>query len=84
MIEYTVKVFKNGNKEWWLNGKIHRIDGPAYENSNGYKAWYLNGKEVTEAEVLCPKHTIQIDGKVIELSHESYVNLKKVLNNERS
>jgi hypothetical protein len=32
-------------KWWWLNGCIHRSDGPAYTNSDGsYKGWYLNSK----------------------------------------
>ena len=44
MIEYTVKVWGNGNKSWYLNGKYHREDGPAYEGANGNKSWYLNGK----------------------------------------
>lgn len=50
MIEYTVKVYQNGDKEWWLNGKRHREDGPACEWADGDKKWYLNGKEVTEEE----------------------------------
>ena len=29
MIEYTVKVYPNGDKSWWLNDKLHREDGPA-------------------------------------------------------
>ena len=44
MIEYTVKVWDNGTKSWYLNGKYHREDGPAYEGANGNKSWYLNGK----------------------------------------
>ena len=48
MIEYTVKVYYNGDKSWWLNGKLHREDGPAIEGTNGYKAWYLNGKRHRE------------------------------------
>ena len=28
MIEYTVKVWDNGTKFWYLNGKPHREDGP--------------------------------------------------------
>ena len=44
MIEYTVKVWDNGNKSWYLNGKLHREDGPAREWANGDKVWYLNGK----------------------------------------
>jgi len=34
----------DGDKEWYLNDKLHRTDGPAIELANGYKAWYLNGK----------------------------------------
>jgi len=44
MIEYTVKVWADGDKEWWLNGKRHREDGPAMEWADGSKSWYLNGK----------------------------------------
>ena len=31
------------NKCWYLNGKLHRVDGPAIECSSGVKYWYLNG-----------------------------------------
>jgi hypothetical protein len=48
MIEYTVKVYSNGTMEWYLNGKLHREDGPAVERSNGNKYWYLNGKRHRE------------------------------------
>ena len=34
----------NGTKEWYLNGKIHREDGPAAEYADGTKKWWLNGK----------------------------------------
>ena len=44
MIEYTVKVFADGDKYWYLNGEIHREDGPAVEFANCYKYWYLKGK----------------------------------------
>jgi hypothetical protein len=43
MIEYTVKVFPDGTKVWWLNDKQHREDGPAYEYANGTKSWFLYG-----------------------------------------
>ena len=45
---YKVIVHENGTKEWWLNGKLHREDGPAVECADGYKAWYLNGKRHRE------------------------------------
>ena len=44
MIEYKVKVWPSGTKEWWLNDKLHREDGPAREYANGDKEWYLNDK----------------------------------------
>ena len=37
-----VKVNTNGNKRWYLNGKLHREDGPAVECTDGAKFWYLN------------------------------------------
>ena len=48
MIEYTVKVDNDGGKSWYLNGKLHREDGPAVEWSNGDKLWYLNGEQHRE------------------------------------
>ncbi len=32
----------NNIREWWQNGKKHRLDGPATE-VGGYKAWFKNG-----------------------------------------
>jgi hypothetical protein len=43
MIEYTVKVYSD-RTEWFLNGKLHRTDGPAVEYANGERFWYLNGQ----------------------------------------
>ena len=42
MIKYEVKVYEDGSKYWYLNGKYHREDGPAIEWANGGKQWYLN------------------------------------------
>jgi hypothetical protein len=44
MIEYTVKVDANGDKSWFLNGKLHCEHGPAIEWADGDKSWYLNGE----------------------------------------
>lgn len=44
MKTYIVEVEENGNKFWYLNGKLHREDGPAIEYTDGNKFWYLNGK----------------------------------------
>jgi hypothetical protein len=37
-------VDKYGTKEWFLDGKRHREDGPAIECADGAKFWYRNGK----------------------------------------
>jgi len=47
---YEVRVYDNSTKEWFLNGKRHREDGPAIEFADGNKYWYLNNTKYTEAE----------------------------------
>ena len=37
-------IFKSGRKQWYLNGKHHREDGPAIECLDGSKEWWINGK----------------------------------------
>lgn len=51
--EYTVKIYDNGFKCWYLNGKLHREDGPAMEWAVGSKEWYLNGKYHREDGPAC-------------------------------
>lgn len=34
----------NGIKFWYLNGEIHREDGPAIEWANGKKEWFFHGQ----------------------------------------
>ena len=36
--------YADGDKSWYINGKLHREDGPAIENASGTKLWYINGK----------------------------------------
>jgi hypothetical protein len=47
-IKYEVRVYKDGDKRWYLNGKLHREDGPAVEWNDGTKFWYLNGERHRE------------------------------------
>jgi hypothetical protein len=35
---------ENGDKEWYIDGLLHREDGPAIEKSDGTKMWYKLGK----------------------------------------
>jgi hypothetical protein len=73
MIEYTVEVYPHGDKCWYLNGKLHREDGPAIEYANGAKSWWLNGKKHRE------------DGPAVEYvsgSNYWYLNDKRLTEEE--
>jgi len=73
MIEYTVRVYKDGDKYWYLNRKRHREDGPAVEYANGDKFWYQNGELHRE------------DGPAIELTNGNkfwYLNGERLLKAE--
>jgi len=48
MKTYTVEVRDNGDKHWYLDGKLHREDGPAVDYINGNKSWYRNGRHHRE------------------------------------
>jgi hypothetical protein len=37
-----VREYPSGDKFYYLNGKMHREDGPAVDYANGNKAWYIN------------------------------------------
>lgn len=72
-IEQTVRFYKDGTKYWFLNDKLHRIDGPAIEWADGSKEWYLNGNHLTKAEhsaatkPTCDQKTVIIDGLTYKL-----------------
>jgi len=36
--------FPGRSKQWYVNGKLHRLDGPAWDQLDGTKQWYVNGK----------------------------------------
>jgi len=41
-------------KEWYVNGKRHRLDGPAVEfvsTINTYVEWWINNKFIEECEI---------------------------------
>ena len=63
------KIDKYGTKRWYLNGNLHREDGPAIEWITGTKYWCLNGKYHRE------------DGPAVEYESGSkfwYLNDEKV------
>ena len=36
--------YANGDKFWYQEGKLHRLDGPAVERTDGNKLWFQNGQ----------------------------------------
>jgi hypothetical protein len=81
--EYTVKVFENETKFWYLNGKRHREDGPAVEYANGEKRWFLDNKRHREdgpAEEYANGDKVwylnderhREDGPAVELANQSH------------
>ena len=67
MIEYTVKVHDSGTRSWFVNGQLHREDGPAIEYADGTRSWYVNGQSMTQQEFLkrnapCAGREVEIDG----------------------
>jgi hypothetical protein len=43
-----LQVDERGTKCWYLNGLLHREDGPAMIFANGTKFWFLNNKRHRE------------------------------------
>ena len=37
-------VHASGTQEWYENGQLHRIDGPAIIHASGTQAWYVYGQ----------------------------------------
>ncbi len=59
MSQPEMKVGSNGRKYWYLNGELHREDGPAVECPDGTNWWYLNGELHREGgpAIECPDGT---------------------------
>ena len=36
--------YADGDKIWYVDGKLHRTGGPAVEQANGRRSWYVDGK----------------------------------------
>ena len=48
----TATTYANGTREWRVNGKLHRLDGPAIEFADGARAWWVNDIEYTFIEFI--------------------------------
>ena len=40
----------SGFEEWWKDGKLHRLDGPAVKYKNGYDLYNLEGARITKED----------------------------------
>jgi hypothetical protein len=40
---YKDSIYPNGTCKWFVDGKLHREDGPAVEYVDGRSYWYKNG-----------------------------------------
>ena len=70
-IEYTVRVYDDGEKYWYLNSKLHCEHGPAFEEADGTGYWYLNGLHLTETEFK-NRMNKPCSGKVVEVEGVKY------------
>jgi len=50
----------NGDRYWYINGKLHREDGPACEYADGDKYWLINGEKLTEEEFNARMNPIEL------------------------
>lgn len=41
---HSIKSFICGTPEWWVNGELHRENGPAKIMTDGTEIWYHKGK----------------------------------------
>jgi hypothetical protein len=67
---YELFEFPDGTKEWFLDGKLHREDGPAIEYPDGRKFWLFNGIQIS-------LETKSDDPKVKKL--KEYMKLQEIL-----
>jgi len=65
MSQPEMKVDSDETKRWFLNGKLHREDGPAVEWPNGTKFWCLNGKLVSWKEVFRQAKNPEIELRIL-------------------
>jgi hypothetical protein len=55
----------DGTKEWLLNNKHHRIDGPAIEWPNGDKLWFFDGRVVKWRDLFRQANDPEIELRIL-------------------
>jgi len=68
-------IYNNGSVEYWRQGQLHNISGPAIETSRGKKVYYLYGRRLTHKHWFLFKQRYSLDkgseNSVIRV-HENY------------
>ena len=47
---YGPAFITNGSKYYYIDDKLHRLDGPALITSDGYEKYYINGNNLSKEE----------------------------------
>jgi len=56
-------VSEDGDKEYWINDKRHRLDGLAIIYSNGEEEYYINDKKLSKEEFEMHPERLKFLGK---------------------
>ena len=56
-------LFKSGYKEYWIEDRCHRLDGPAIIHSNGKEFYCINGKSLSKQEFETHPERLKFLGK---------------------
>ena len=43
-------IYANGMKDYWIEGKLHRLDGVARTYANGEGSYYINNKRLSKED----------------------------------
>jgi hypothetical protein len=41
--DWLMLTLSNGDRKWYINGVLHRTDGPAVERAAGTREWWVSG-----------------------------------------
>ena len=44
MAEPVMEIDAFGTRRWWINDRLHRLDGPAVIGADGYQEWWINDR----------------------------------------
>ena len=57
-IGYEYIKYRDGMDCWFLDGLLHRPEGPAITHPDGTESWYLNGSRLKPSEIKQMKHLL--------------------------